>query len=313
MLQDFHDRGIYLSEDQYSTGLRTLFPEDYRNYSNEELEDILYDKISRMSPAESEGFLDGIGDFFKKQVAPIAVAALPAVTTAVGTIYGGPVGGAAGSALGGLAANAISGATGVKPNPMVANIAQGVSSIAGGNIRGAIPNIINAGRDIGNAASPGAGNAIAGIAQTVQGFIPGGRGGAVQSSPGMIMGGPGTASPFPIASPNQTPASSQLLSFLNSTPFLQSMLSAIATGNLGTGLQIPKEDGSLYETSYMEMLESLKHLTENALIEADNMGFSSGLPIESEADKDAYIESVIESVNAYENSLLPNYDNILYN
>lgn len=151
MIEDFKDRGIYLTEDEYRTGLRTLFPEDYQEFSDEQLEDILYDKISRMSPAESEGFLDGIGDFFKKQVAPIAIAALPAVTTAVGTIYGGPAGGAVGNALGSFASNAISGATKIKPNPMVvSNIAQGVSSIAGGNIQGAIPNIINAGRDVGN-------------------------------------------------------------------------------------------------------------------------------------------------------------------
>jgi hypothetical protein len=296
MLQDFHDRGIYLSEDQYSTGLRSLFPEAYQEFADDVLEDILYSRIAQLSPSEAESFFGSVGDFFKNHVAPVAVAALPAVTTIAGTALGGPVGGALGKAVGGFASNAISKGTNIQPNPLVSNIAGAASSIAGGNIRGAIPGLINAGQSIGNAISPGAGNTIAGIANMAQGLIPGGAG-----------------MPAAATAPNQNPATSQLLSFLRSTPFLQSMLSAMATGNMGTALQIPKEDGSLYETNYMEMLESLKHLTENALIEADNLGFSSGLPIESEADKDAYIESVIESVSAYENSLLPNYDNILYN
>lgn len=339
MIEDFKDRGIYLTEDEYRTGLRSLFPEGYQEFSDEQLEDILYDKISRMSPAESEGFLDGIGDFFKKQVAPIAIAALPAVATAVGTIYGGPAGGAAGSALGGFAANAISGATGIKPNQGVANIAQGISSIAGGNIQGAIPNIINASRDVGNLIQPGAGNKVAGIASNVaqagtaiagrnyQGAIPNiinaGRdvGNVISPGAGNTFANIGQAAQGLLpalglpggGAPNQAAATGQLLSFLRSTPFLQSMLSTIATGNIGTGLQIPTEDGSVTNTNYLEMLESLKYLTENAIIEADNYGFSSNLPIESEADKDAYIEALIENVSAYENSLLPNYDNITYN
>ena len=145
---------------------------------------------------------------------------------------------------------------------------------------------------IGNTISSGAGDKFANVGQVAQGLLSAsGSGGA----------------------PNQAAATGQLLSFLRSTPFLQSMLSTIATGNMGTGLQIPTEDGSVTNTNYLEMLESLKYLTENAIIEADNYGFSSNLPIESEADKDAYIEALIENVSAYENSLLPNYDNITYN
>lgn len=64
--------------------------------------------------------------------------------------------------------------------------------------------------------------------------------------------------------------------------------------------------------NYVEMLESLKYLTENAIAEADNAGVTGGVQLESEADRDAYIESLIESVSNYENSLLPNYDNIAY-
>lgn len=292
MLQDFYDRGIYLTEDEYRGGLRTLFPEEYQEFSDEQLEDILYDRIAQLSPSEAEGFFSSVGDFFKTHVAPVAIAVLPAVTSIAGTAIGGPIGAAAGNALGGFAANAISGATKIKPNPLASNIGQAATSIAGGNIGGAIPNLINAGRGIGNTISPGAGNTIANVAQ---GILP-------------VIGVANTGS-----STNQTPSSSQLLSFLRSTPFLQSMLATIATGNMGTGLQIPKEDGSVASTNYLEMLESLKHLTENAIIEADNMGFSNNLQIESEADKDAYIEALIENVNSYENSLLPNYDNIQYN
>jgi hypothetical protein len=336
MLQDFHDRGIYLTEDEYRSGLRTLFSEAYQEFSDEELEDILYDKISGMSPAEAEGFLSSVGDFFKKQVAPIAIAALPAVATIAGTVVGGPAGAAIGSAAGGFAANAISGATHIKPNPIVASVGNAASSIASGNIQAAIPNIINAGRDVGNAIKPGAGNVVASVATNLGQAATSIAGGNYQAAiPGIINAGrdvgnaikPGAgnqvaavatglaqvAQPFIPDGQNKTAASSQLLGFLQSAPFLQSILSSIATGSPGTGLKIPAEDGSFTDTSYIEMLESLKYLTENAISEADNAGFSGRLPIESEAEQDQYIGELIEAVNNYENSQLPNYDSISYN
>jgi hypothetical protein len=336
MLQEFHDRGIYLTEDEYRSGLRTLFSEAYQELSDEELEDILYDKISRMSPAEAEGFLSSVGDFFKKQVAPIAIAALPAAATIAGTVIGGPAGAAIGSTVGGLASNAISSATHIKPNPIVASVGNVATSLASGNIQAAIPGIISAGRDVGNAIKPGAGNVVAGVATNLaqagtsiasgnyQAAIPGiigaGRdiGNAIKPGAGNQVANVATniaqiAQPFIPGGQNSTPASSQLLGFLQSTPFLQSLLSTIATGSTGTGLKIPAEDGSFRDSSYVEMLESLKYLTENAISEADNAGFSGRLPIESEAEQDQYIGELIEAVSNYENSLLPNYDSITYN
>ncbi len=336
MLQDFHERGIYLTEDEYRNGLRSLFSEDYESFSDEDLEDILYDRISGMSPAEAEGFFNSVGDFFKKQVAPIAIAALPAVASVAGTIIGGPAGAAAGNAIGGFASNAISGATHIKPNPLVASVGNAASSLASGNIQAAIPGLLNAGKDIGNAIKPGAGNVVAGVAGNLVQAGASLAGGNYQAAiPGLINAGkdignaikPGAgnqvaavaggiaqvAQPFIPGGQNKTAASSQLLGFLQSAPFLQSILSSIATGNTGTGLKIPAEDGSFTDTSYIEMLESLKYLTENAISEADNAGFSGRLPIESEAEQEQYIGGLVEAVSNYENSLLPNYDSISYN
>ena len=337
MLEDFRDRGIYLTEDEYRTGLRTLFPAEYQELSDEELEDIRYERIATMHPTEAEGFFNSIGDFFKNQVAPVAIAALPAITSAVGAAYGGPAGGAVGNALGSFASNAISGAAHIKPNPIAANISQSVSSFAGGNIQGAIPGLVNASKDIGNAIKPGSGSRVAGVVSSlgqaatsiaggnyqgaVSNVINAGKdiGNAISPNAGNTVAQIGQAASGVLAATgvlgnqNQAPASTQLLSFLKSAPFMQSLLSTIATGNAGTGLQIPSEDGSFTDTSYVEMLEGLKYLTENALMEADNLGFSSRLNIESEADGEAYIEGLIESVNNYENSLLPNYDSIPYN
>ena len=184
--------------------------------------------------------------------------------------------------------NAVSPGAGNRVANIASNFAQGATSIAGGNYQRAIPNFMNVGRDVGNSFSPGAGNRFAnGVSNFAQ-----------------------TASSF--QGNNSTQATGQLLSFLQSTPFLQSILSSLATGNLGTGLQIPREDYSTISTSYPEMLEALRYLTENALIEADNAGFSPNLQLESEADRDAYIESLVEDISGYENSLLPNYDTQLY-
>src|SRR5690242_10037685 len=108
MLEDFQARGIYLTEDEYRTGLRALFPEEYQHFSDDVLEDIIYDRIAGMSPSEAEGFFSSIGSFMKDKVAPIAVAALPAAATIAGTVVGGPVGAAAGGALGKFAADNIS-------------------------------------------------------------------------------------------------------------------------------------------------------------------------------------------------------------
>lgn len=299
MLEDFHARGIYLTEDEYRTGLRSLFSEDYQEFSDEELEDIIYETIAELSPAEAESLIEGLGSWFKKAartVAPIVTAALPAVATVAGTALGGPLGGMAAGAAGNLAAGAISKATRTKPNQLVSHIGQAASSRASGNIRGAVPNLMNAGRSVGNAISRGAGNRIANVASNV-----------VQTANAVTGGNNGRAAPA-----NQPQASAQLLSFLRSSPLLQSLLSSVVTGNLGTGLQIPQEDGSFSETNFIELLESLKYLTESAIIEADNAGFSTHLQIESEADRDTYIESIIEDISNYENSLLPNYDVISY-
>ena len=336
MLEAFEQRGIYFTEDEYRTGIRSLFSEEYEDFTHEELEDILLDRIAQMSPSEAEGFFSSIGNVFKKiipTIAPIVTAALPTVATAAGGLFGGPAGMALGGMVGKLAADGISGATKTRPNPFVANLGQAASSIASGNYQGAIPNLVSAGRDIGNAVSPGSGNRVANIAsnfaqgatsiaggnyqRAIPNFMNVGRDVGNSFSPGAgnrfangVSNFAQTASSF--QGNNSTQATGQLLSFLQSTPFLQSILSSLATGNLGTGLQIPREDYSTISTSYPEMLEALRYLTENALIEADNAGFSPNLQLESEADRDAYIESLVEDISGYENSLLPNYDTQLY-
>jgi hypothetical protein len=266
-------------------------------------------------------------------VAPVVTAALPIAATALGTVVGGPLGAKAGNMIGNLASGAISSATGTQPNRFISNIGQAASSIATGNIQGAIPGLVNVSRDVGNAIHRGAGDRIANVASNVAGAataIAGGNyrgaipnvinasrevGNAIQ--PGMgnqvanvasgIAGAIGAAT-----GRQQLQGPQQLLSFIRSTPLLQSLLATVATGNLGTALQIPQESEGVTTTNYVEMLESLKYLTEQAIAEADNAGFSTALSIESEAVQDSYIESVIESVSNYENSRLPNYDVIAY-
>ena len=299
MLQDLHDRGIYLTEDEYRTGLRALFPEDYQQLSDAELEDIIYDRIASLSPSEAESLMEGFGSWLKKavhSVAPIITAALPAIATVAGTAFGGPLGGAAAGFAANMASGAISKATHTQPNQFVSSIGQAATSMASGNVRAAVPSLVNVGRGVGNAVSRGAGNKFAQVATGVAGAAMGAASGAA--------GGGGAAM--------STQAASQLMSFLSSTPLLQSLLSSIVTGSMGTSLQIPKEDGSSTPASYVEMLEALKHLTENAISEADNAGFSANVQLESEAEQDTYIESLIEDVSSYENSLLPNYDAITY-
>ena len=66
MLQDLQIRGIYLTENDYWSGIRKLFPEDYDRYTDDQLEDIIYDKIATLSPSEAESFVEGFGDFLKK-------------------------------------------------------------------------------------------------------------------------------------------------------------------------------------------------------------------------------------------------------
>jgi hypothetical protein len=334
MLEDFHDRGIYLSEDEYRTGLRALFPEDYQHLSHEELEDIIYDRIAEMSPSEAEGFFSSVGNFIKDKVAPVAIAALPVAATVAGTAFGGPVGAALGGAAGKFAADAISKGTKIQPNQFVSSAGSAVSSIAGGNYKAALPSIVNLGGQVGNAISPGTGNRFTQIASPLaqvgtaiaggnyQGAIPGllqsgrqlgntispgfgDRAGAVAAGvAGNIVGTGGTTSP--------NVAQGQLLNFIKSTPFLQSLLSSISTGNLATGLQMFKEDGSSTTVGYVEMLEALKQLTDNAIAEADNAGVYGNLAIESESDRDGYIENLIEDISNYENALLPNYDTVNY-
>jgi hypothetical protein len=321
MLEDFRARGIYLTEDEYRTGLRSLFPEDYQHLSDELLEDIIYDRIAAMSPSEAEGFFKSIGNFIKDKVAPVAVAALPAATTAVGTVFGGPIGAAAGGAVGKFAADNISKYGKVKPNPYVAAAGGAVSAIAGGNYQAAIPSVINLGQQIGNRISPGAGNKFAGVASNVaRAGAAMARGNYAGAIPGIINAGrevgnaisPGMAGMINGNQGMGAPAQAQLLNFISSTPFLQSLLSSMTTGNLGTGLQMLKEDGSATTTSYVEMLESLKFLTENAIAEADNAGAYGNLSFESESDRDGYIEALIEDIGNYENTLLPNYDSVTY-
>ena len=343
MLQDFHDRGIYLTEDEYRTGLRAIFPENYQHLSDEELEDIIYDSLAQLSPAEVESFMEGFGSWLSRAVrsaAPIITAALPAVATIAGTALGGPVGGMAAGAAANIAAGAINNATRTQPNRFVSNVGGIATAAASGNIRAAIPNIINTTRDVGNAVHRGAGNRIAGIATNIAQAgtsIAGGNysaaipnvvnasksiGNAISPGAGnqvasVASGAAQMLSSYPNAntapaSNSQTASAAQLLSFLGSSPFLQSLLASIITGSAGAGLQIPREDGSTASTNYVEMLEALKQLTDSAIAEADNAGFYSSLPIESEDDKETYIESLIEEVSQYENSLLPNYDVITY-
>ena len=300
MLEDFQTRGIYLTEEEYRTGLRSLFSEEYQDLSDEQLEDILYDRIAQMSPAEAEGFFSSVGNFFKDKVAPVAVAALPAAATIAGTVFGGPAGAAIGGVAGKFAADAISQQAKIKPNTFVSTAGQAATSIASGNYQAAIPSVINLGRSAGNSISPGAGNKFANVAANI-----------AQAGTAIAGGKYGAAVPGIVNVTQNPQAATQLLSFLKSTPFLQTLLSSIATGNHSTGLQLLKEDGSATTTSYVEMLEALKHLTENAIAEADNAGVTSSLSFESEAE-DNYIESLIEDVNQYENTLLPNYDTLTY-
>jgi len=113
--------------------LREVLHDRYQGAAPEELEEVLFDVLESMGPAEGFNFgnvLRQIGTAGEKvlkdpTVGQIAGTVLPVAGTAIGTIYGGPVGAAIGGKLGQTAAQAFSGApkpaggtAGTKPAPV---------------------------------------------------------------------------------------------------------------------------------------------------------------------------------------------------
>lgn len=308
MLHEIQQRGIAISEDEYITGLRSIFPEEYQECSEEELEEIMYNRLDMLTPLEAEGFLNSVGNFFRNGVAPIAIGALPAVTTIAGTALGGPLGAAAGGVVGNIAANAISSGTNIQP---FSNIQQGQYSSPGqrGNAQQNRPHQRNNNRpptqqrdSMPNNYANAQGNGQLSNQPAAGGYNP-----VTNNQPSVG----GTVQAFP-GSGSQQQALLQLLNFMQSVPFLQTLISSLATGNSNTAVDIPTEDGDVISSNYLEMLESLRYLTENAIYEADNDGFPSGLPIETEADKDAYLDTLVENINGYESAVLPDYNTFIY-
>jgi hypothetical protein len=94
-----------------ASGLAAILGPRGSNMPPEFLERHVTGLFNRLSPADSESFtnaLKRVGQFAtSNEVRGVAASALPIAGTAVGTIYGGPLGASVGSKLGGAAAQAI--------------------------------------------------------------------------------------------------------------------------------------------------------------------------------------------------------------
>src|SRR5256885_10612181 len=92
--------GVFpLGEDDVYTGLRATLGADYRELPPDHLDAILNETLSRLTPAEAEGFLDTLKDIGK--------AVLPVAAPLIGTAIGGPAGAAIGSMVGKYAGQAL--------------------------------------------------------------------------------------------------------------------------------------------------------------------------------------------------------------
>ncbi|MBI4495982.1 MAG: hypothetical protein HY697_03505 [Deltaproteobacteria bacterium] len=116
--------------------LRQMLKPEFQNLSDSEINHLLQNVLSRMSPEEVEGFWDTVKSLGRgvlgaaQQVAPKV---LPIAGGALGTLAGGPVGTAFGTQLGQMASKVMAGpqppsaAPGVTPQPTLPQPAPGAA------------------------------------------------------------------------------------------------------------------------------------------------------------------------------------------
>jgi hypothetical protein len=103
--------------------IREVLSPENASLTEQQINALLEDVLSGMSPEEAGGFWNTLKDFGKK-AAPIAGQILPVAAPIIGTAIGGPLGGAAGGALGQIAGQALTGTASQKP-PMSGPATQG--------------------------------------------------------------------------------------------------------------------------------------------------------------------------------------------
>ena len=98
-------------------GLREVLSEEYKDLDNEEMQEMLYDILESMSPAEAFNFgnilktvAKGAGSILSNpSTSKTLKTILPVAGQIAGTAFGGPVGAMIGQGIGGFAAQAIPG------------------------------------------------------------------------------------------------------------------------------------------------------------------------------------------------------------
>ncbi|OQZ00737.1 MAG: hypothetical protein B6D35_05565 [Candidatus Brocadia sp. UTAMX2] len=98
-------------DNSYYETIRNVLAPEYRDLDPEDINALLEDVFSGMSPEEIESFWGTLGKI-GKSVAGVASKVLPVAAPVLGTALGGPVGGAIGGAVGKLAGKALGGAPG---------------------------------------------------------------------------------------------------------------------------------------------------------------------------------------------------------
>lgn len=107
-LEDIDEDLDEFDDESYYGAIREVLSPEFRNLYPEEIDTLLEDIFSGMSPEEIESFwntLKGIG----KAAKGIAAKAIPVAAPVIGSMFGGPLGGAIGSKVGKLAGQALGG------------------------------------------------------------------------------------------------------------------------------------------------------------------------------------------------------------
>jgi hypothetical protein len=92
--------------------LREVLAPEYRDLSPSEIDELVANAVSGMSPEEAESFWKTAGNL-AKGIGKVATHALPVAAPIVGTVFGGPVGGALGKVAGQALAGTLAPPTGL--------------------------------------------------------------------------------------------------------------------------------------------------------------------------------------------------------
>lgn len=126
---------------EMAEALRETLHEDYRDASPEQMEEILYEMLAEMTPAEGFSFGKALSSISKvgksvlrdPSVGKIAGSVLPVAGGALGTFVGGPLGTAVGSKLGQVAGKALSSSSGQRRRRPRSSPRGGRTSAGGGS------------------------------------------------------------------------------------------------------------------------------------------------------------------------------------